>query len=365
MKKSVYMTLFCLIAAAGCYHEITKDKQDAAEDTAVETDADDDAAPTEVCDNDMDDDGDGLVDCRDKVDCCSHDECADREYCQEADADTDAEEDVIEDVLDEDIPAGEICDNDRDDDGDGLVDCRDADDCCSHEACSDKEWCQEADADTDAGEDAVEDPIPDAPADVPVEDTAVDTAEEDPEEEDADEDAEDEEVEACVFSDDQVTLTWDVDKGDLFDHVRAECWVKGAYRTLDYWHDGDCDSDDIALGCTPHEIWDSIYGTADAADTNTDVISITLDYVNCAEWTCNFVAFNFRDPDGIPETGDEFIELNFYAVGSFNSITGTWVSHGILTAQSGTCEWTPTDVEPVSMGPAINYVGVIPECTSP
>lgn len=60
----------------------------------------------EVCDNDRDDDGDGAVDCDD-------DDCADRELC---------------------IPA-EICDNVIDDDRDGAADCDDSD-CAEAAVCA-------------------------------------------------------------------------------------------------------------------------------------------------------------------------------------------------------------------------------------
>jgi hypothetical protein len=60
--------------------------------------------PDEICDNDVDDDFDDLVDC--------------------ADPDCNAE-----------CPSGEICDNTTDDDGDGLVDCDDAE-CYQHVNCT-------------------------------------------------------------------------------------------------------------------------------------------------------------------------------------------------------------------------------------
>ncbi len=56
----------------------------------------------EICDNEVDDDGDGFVDCDDN-------DCANYSACQ-----------VVEDPY-------EKCNNGRDDDGDGLIDCDDAD----------------------------------------------------------------------------------------------------------------------------------------------------------------------------------------------------------------------------------------------
>jgi cysteine-rich repeat protein len=61
---------------------------------------------SEVCDNDTDDDLDGMVDCEDP-------DCDDDPAC----------------------PAAEICDNAADDDGDGLVDCDDPD-CDTDPACA-------------------------------------------------------------------------------------------------------------------------------------------------------------------------------------------------------------------------------------
>ncbi len=65
----------------------------------------------EVCDNGIDDDGDGLVDCEDP-DCCNSSNCN----------------------------CSEICSNGLDDDGDGLVDCNDPD-CCGVGSCTCEENC--------------------------------------------------------------------------------------------------------------------------------------------------------------------------------------------------------------------------------
>ncbi len=64
--------------------------------------------PDEICDNGIDDDGDGQVDCADG-DCNGHPSCT--------------------------VPV-EDCDNGADDDGDGQVDCADAD-CAAHPSCQD------------------------------------------------------------------------------------------------------------------------------------------------------------------------------------------------------------------------------------
>lgn len=70
--------------------------------------------PRENCSNNRDDDGDGRIDCDDP-------ECSGRPICrQQADEEPDAE----------------ICDNGRDDDGDGMVDCNDED-------CEDLQICQD------------------------------------------------------------------------------------------------------------------------------------------------------------------------------------------------------------------------------
>jgi len=61
--------------------------------------------PREICDNGVDDDGDGKVDCDDPA-------CANSPGCSEG-------------VLYAGPPADEVCDNGVDDNGDGLVDCDD------------------------------------------------------------------------------------------------------------------------------------------------------------------------------------------------------------------------------------------------
>ncbi|MBU1537241.1 hypothetical protein KKF84_18130, partial [Myxococcota bacterium] len=68
---------------------------------------------TELCDNNIDDDGDGLADCDDS-DCCNVLQCAGAPVCEDVEY--------------------EICYNGVDDDGDGAVDCDDSD-CYEHFAC--------------------------------------------------------------------------------------------------------------------------------------------------------------------------------------------------------------------------------------
>jgi len=77
--------------------------------TVEEPASDDDK---EVCDNDIDDDGDGDIDCVDE-DCVDYPGCMTAAYGAPA----------------------ETCDNDVDDDGDGKVDCADSD-CSDFPACN-------------------------------------------------------------------------------------------------------------------------------------------------------------------------------------------------------------------------------------
>ena len=71
------------------------------------------AAPGEICGNGVDDDGNGLVDCADFA-CLNDPDCQGALYAA----------------------PGEICNNGVDDDGDGDVDCMDAD-CAEHPDCAD------------------------------------------------------------------------------------------------------------------------------------------------------------------------------------------------------------------------------------
>jgi hypothetical protein len=80
--------------------------------------------PTELCDNGLDDDGDGFVDCRDGA-CAALPSCI--EDCDDGlDNDQDGDADCADPDCDVHAACVEDCDNDRDDDGDGLVDCADS-----------------------------------------------------------------------------------------------------------------------------------------------------------------------------------------------------------------------------------------------
>lgn len=94
----------------------------------------------EHCGNGIDDDGDGLVDCEDP-DCFGHPACV-TPGPERCDNGLDDDGDGLIDCQDPDCfndpicikPGQEICTNGRDDDGDGLVDCQDPD-CFNHPAC--------------------------------------------------------------------------------------------------------------------------------------------------------------------------------------------------------------------------------------
>ena len=84
----------------------------------------------EICDNTLDDDGDGLVDTEDTEDCPITEEQAAPE--EEPTPTPEAEEQAApeEEPTDEESQSAvEICDNTLDDDGDGLVDTEDTEDC--------------------------------------------------------------------------------------------------------------------------------------------------------------------------------------------------------------------------------------------
>ena len=95
----------------------------------------------EDCTNEVDDDGDGLIDC-DDCDCdgvCESEPCDGdcEEVCGDgADNDEDGATDCEDSDCDGDCP--EDCDDGRDNDGDGLLDCEDGD-CtdCEEEVCDD------------------------------------------------------------------------------------------------------------------------------------------------------------------------------------------------------------------------------------
>ncbi len=85
----------------------------------------------EICDNNQDDDGDGLTDCADS-DCSNAPACSqpNQEICNN---NQDDDGDGLTDCADSDCSGrpectgGETCDNNQDDDGDGLIDCADPD----------------------------------------------------------------------------------------------------------------------------------------------------------------------------------------------------------------------------------------------
>lgn len=86
---------------------------------------------TEICNNNIDDDGDGLIDCDDS-DCTNDSDCEGTEICNN---NIDDDGDGLVDCDDPDCTndpdcsqtGTEICDNNIDDDGDGFIDCDDSD----------------------------------------------------------------------------------------------------------------------------------------------------------------------------------------------------------------------------------------------
>ncbi|MGI0002392.1 MAG: hypothetical protein ACRD42_04850, partial [Nitrososphaeraceae archaeon] len=95
----------------------------------------------EICDNIVDDDGDGLIDNQDVVDCpttagpiltptpeAEEEEATDEEPTPTPTPEAEEEEATDEELADEESET-EICDNTIDDDGDGLVDTEDNEDC--------------------------------------------------------------------------------------------------------------------------------------------------------------------------------------------------------------------------------------------
>ncbi|MGR3311482.1 MAG: hypothetical protein ACUZ77_12015 [Candidatus Brocadiales bacterium] len=86
---------------------------------------------TEICDNGIDDDGNGLADCADPV--CFGTGCP--EVCDDdLDNDGDGFVDCADTTTADCLPCPEICDDNLDNDGDELVDCNDPD-CASDPAC--------------------------------------------------------------------------------------------------------------------------------------------------------------------------------------------------------------------------------------
>ncbi|MCB0502964.1 MAG: hypothetical protein KDD32_09780, partial [Bacteroidetes bacterium] len=98
----------------------------------------DETTSIEICNNGIDDDGDGNIDCADG-DCASETNCLPVEICNNG-IDDDGDGDI--DCADSDCSGEticnpvEICDNGIDDDGDGLIDCLDSD-CSAFIGCVD------------------------------------------------------------------------------------------------------------------------------------------------------------------------------------------------------------------------------------
>ncbi|MDA3862262.1 MAG: hypothetical protein PF689_00165 [Deltaproteobacteria bacterium] len=97
--------------------------------------SDHEACLAEICDNGIDDDNDTYLDCEDQ-DCFDSDHCQIPEIC---DNQTDDDNDGLTDCEDPECEntvncLPEICDNGTDDDNDELTDCEDPD-CANHQAC--------------------------------------------------------------------------------------------------------------------------------------------------------------------------------------------------------------------------------------
>jgi hypothetical protein len=138
--------------------EVCDDEIDNDGDRAVDCQDDDCAAaagcdppPVEICDNGIDDDGDVRIDCFDSdcegelacLEICNNGEddngnCEVDEDCETCDNGVDDNDDGLTDCDDPKCAqfpgCGEICDNGVDDEGDGLIDCLD-DDCVDDPAC--------------------------------------------------------------------------------------------------------------------------------------------------------------------------------------------------------------------------------------
>ena len=82
-------------------------------------------APEEICDNDKDDNKDGLTDCDDPL--CEEDDACNKEICDnQKDDNKDGLTDCDDPLCKEDDACNkEICDNQKDDNKDGLTDCND------------------------------------------------------------------------------------------------------------------------------------------------------------------------------------------------------------------------------------------------
>lgn len=302
MKKIMILCAMALFVSA-CYKET---EGNLSIDATLDTSPD---GSGEICDNGVDDDGDTLADCGDP-------ECA--SVCP--DASTDASPDA-----EDDSPAEEICDNGVDDDGDGLADCGDIADCGDFPGCE-----------SDASTDALEDPAPDVDED-PVADPVPDP-DPDPSEDPVEEDLTAEEV-SCSPTPGEVTLTWTVPSGWIWDRLRAECWVLGTHGVPDSWN----------------STWLDPMGTADAMVSDDTVISYTLSFAPGASAFCNFAAFDLND------TGDAIDLGPIYSVGSYSG--GSYTTSGSVTASTDTCDRDITPdltVLPEGTGPACNWAIVLP-----
>ena len=95
-----------------------------------------------MCDNGIDDDGDGLTDCAD-ADCAADPACAPPPPAEVCNDGIDNDGDGATDCADADCaadpacapPPAEVCDDGVDNDGDGATDCADAD-CAADPACA-------------------------------------------------------------------------------------------------------------------------------------------------------------------------------------------------------------------------------------
>jgi hypothetical protein len=100
----------------------------------------------EICDNGLDDDEDGKTDCRDN-DCAGASACT-KSLDEDCANGVDDDNDGRVDCMDPDCahcphcrPQDEICDNGQDDDEDGKTDCEDEQDCRQHIACRPQNSC--------------------------------------------------------------------------------------------------------------------------------------------------------------------------------------------------------------------------------
>jgi len=361
-----FMMIFATVSTlilSGCYSRTLGDLE--GDPTDSSTDTSEEGAG--VCDDGLDNDEDGLVDCRDTNG--GAEDCASDPVC--ADAGTDTIGDGSEDDA-SDVPPEDLCTDGLDNDEDGLVDCRDTNG--GAEDCSDDPACME-DASEDAIEDASEDSF-DAPADVPVDtsvdipvdtgvdtsvdtgtdtsvDTGVDTTVDIPVDTSVDIGT-DTSVDTgtdigsdtvCATTPGEVTLTW-VYSGYVWEELRAECWVEGTLsgspHTLDDWKATWQDIVDWSATPPPEP--------SDAWARDTFTVSLTLAYAPGAVAECNFTGFDiYNSTSRIPQV---------YAVGRY---LGSTTYEGTVTAASGTCDITSDiSVLVASGGASANYVITLP-----